>query len=113
MSETPKERYARIIESVARSRRDDAPIQSADNGAQVDAESTIGANPYRLEGDNLVGDSIRQLAQGLTLGGADEAKASTTFALRIKHLKKPIPAPRSDFRLVADWLLVSSAEAER
>ncbi len=50
MSETPEERYARIIESVARSRRDDAPIKSADNGAQVDAESTIGANPYRLEG---------------------------------------------------------------
>ncbi len=74
MSETPEERYARIIESVARSRRDDAPIKSADNGAQVDAESTIGANPYRLEGDNLVGDSIRQLAKGLTLGGADEAE---------------------------------------
>ena len=74
VSETPEEQYARIIGSVSSSRRDGTPIQSAGNGAEVDTEGTIGANPYRLKGDNLVGDSIRQLAKGLTLGGADEAE---------------------------------------
>ncbi len=42
--------------------------------AQANTEGTTESNPYRLEGDNLVGDSIRQLAQGLSLGGADEAE---------------------------------------
>tara|TARA_R110002012_G_scaffold3726_1_gene17484 strand:+ start:760 stop:2826 length:2067 start_codon:yes stop_codon:yes gene_type:complete len=49
-------------------------VSSGVAAPQSDAESTISANPYRLEGDNLIGDSIRQLTQGLTLGGADEAE---------------------------------------
>lgn len=56
-----------VIAQLERKMRQNAELQP-------NPEDTIGAHPYRLKGDNLVGDSIRQLAQGLSLGGADEAE---------------------------------------
>lgn len=56
-----------VIAQLERKMRQNAELQP-------NPEDTIAAHPYRLKGDNRAVGSIRQLAQGFSLGGADEAE---------------------------------------